>query len=125
MGKATALLHRAGELVRGAERHWLRPVLQGLRIPRFRRGQSRRPSAATEELLVALLRARARADGAVGGILSDRPVDERSDADVLVRGLLSTVPDGTASDRAPAEVMAFPGGSQATASSMRARRRAA
>ena len=84
---------RVWALVRGAERHWLRPLLQGLRIPRFRRAQSRRPSAATEELLVALLRSRLRegADASGVGDPSAALPAAGAEADALVHGLLAAV----------------------------------
>lgn len=132
MWSAPGISARVWGLARGAERHWLRPLLQRLRIPRFRRRQSRRPSAATEELLVALLRTRLRAEGA-GAVATDRSADTvpatGTDVDALVHGLLGTVVagprDGSAGDPAPVDAVTLPIGFSVAPHAAEGRRRAA
>lgn len=120
---------RVWGFARALERHWLRPLLQRLRTPRFRRLASRRSSAATDELLVALLRSRLRDDGRAGGMASDRPADVLpavgAEVDALVHGLLATVSGAGLSDADAVEVMTFPIGTPATAPAGEGLRRAA
>ena len=74
------------EVLRGAERRWLRPLLRRVRVPRSARSRSRGMPEEAEELLVALLRARRRQGN--GGEL---PAVE-GDLGALVHGLLAVPP---------------------------------
>lgn len=128
MATISGIPTRMWGLARGAERHWLRPLLQRMRVPRFRRRRSRRPSEATEELLVALLRSRLRAEGPAPGAIGELPA-AGPDVDALVHGLLAMVakdgPVGTATAGTTAEAVTLPIGLPAAASSGEGRRRAA
>jgi len=94
-----------GAALRGlkrAERLWLRPFAQLVRVPRQRRAARGGLAPETEELLVAVLRERVRDRG---GLASDRDVVAGTvlphDVDALVRGLLDVPPRGAAPEVTP------------------------
>lgn len=124
MATLSGIPTRVWGLARAAERHWLRPLLQRLRVPRHRRHQARSPSAATEELLVALLRSRLRADGPAVGAAGELP-GAGADVDALVHGLLATVLDGASADPSAVGAVTLPIGLPAVSTSGEGRRRAA
>lgn len=85
------------EGLRGAERRWLRPILRLVRVPRSARARAKAMPAETEELLVALLRARRRQ--AVDGTAPQEALPAcAGDVAALVHGLLA-VPPPAAGDR--------------------------
>lgn len=124
MATLSGIPSRVWGLARAAERQWLRPLLQRLRVPRHRRHQALRPSAATEELLVALLRSRLRAEGPAVGTTGALPA-AGADVDALVHGLLATVPDGACADASALGAVTLPIGLPAASTSGEGRRRAA